>query len=90
MNSRTSVSADFRASNLDLDSLLAFRLFAAAAPDAKDGSVRTASDEYTFQAFEQWKTLGELKARMIANALRSLKMYPRPRGNRRRGRVNFF
>ena len=75
-NSRTWVSADFRAFNLDLDRLLEFRLFAAAAPYAKDGSAWTASDEQTSQAFEQWKTLVELKARMTADRAAFLKDAP--------------
>lgn len=75
-NSRLWSSSDFRAFNVDLDRLLDFRLFAAAAPYAKDGSAWTASDEKTSSAFEQWKSLTDSKARMVAEHTSLLKDAP--------------
>lgn len=51
------LASDFRAFNLDVDRLVEFRLFAADAPYAKDGSAWADSDEQTYAALEAWKAL---------------------------------
>ena len=55
--SRTWLSSDFRAFNLDMDRLVEFRLFAADAPYAKDGSAWADSDGQTSAALDAWKAL---------------------------------
>lgn len=74
--SRKWSAADFRSFNIDLDRLLEFRLFAAGAPYAKEGSAWTASDEQTGQAFSLWKALDQFKNQMIADNLSLLKDAP--------------
>ncbi|MGP4969038.1 glycosyltransferase [Glutamicibacter ardleyensis] len=64
-SSRKWAPADFRAFNLDVDKLIAFRAFAGAAPYSQDGSLWTDSNSHTEAAFESWKALTAKKTELM-------------------------
>ncbi|MFB9798350.1 glycosyltransferase [Arthrobacter citreus] len=72
-DSRKWLSSDFRMFNLDVDRLVEFRLFAATAPYAKEGSAWTDSDEQTALALSQFSALRSLKTDLLNRRVTLLK-----------------